>query len=156
MKKITYTIIFLLFLTTFSFAQSEEYKPSYQINKAKATIHYFFSNFEKNPRMPKGVIAMLANDGFELIYPWGEYNTEKEVEDWIQEIPHDFHDSHHIQDIKVEIIDDERVKASADVKWENLGPDNKHDKDHFLYEFELIDEGIGLLKIKSVNCKRID
>ncbi|MCG2713206.1 MAG: hypothetical protein L6416_12920 [Candidatus Omnitrophica bacterium] len=160
MKKITIFVFSLLLFTLFSgratFAQSAEFKPSYQINKAKATIHYFFSNFEKNPRLAKGIIAMLSEGGFELIYPWGDYKTKKDVDNWIKDIPDEFHDSHHIQGIKVEIIDDLSVTATADVIWQNSGPDNSHDRDHFSYVFELVDEGIGLLKIKSINCYRID
>ena len=160
MKKISIflicTILLLLFFSQFALAESAKFKPSYQVNKAKATIHYFFSNFEKNPRIPKGVISMLSKDGFELIYPWGEYKTKKDVENWIKDIPNEFHDAHHIQDIKVEIINDLVVKAVADVIWQNSGPDNSFNSDHFSYTFELVDEGRGLLKIKSINCRRID
>ena len=149
-------IILALTLNTFVFAQTNQFKPSYQINKAKATIHYFFSNFEQNPRIPKGVISMLSKHGFELNYPWGVYKTKKDVENWLKEIPNEFHDAHHIKTIKVEIIDKTTVKAEADVIWQNSGPNNSFDIDHFLYAFELIDEGRGLLKIKTINCRRID
>ncbi len=156
MKKIIFTTISLLFLTSFSFAQTDEFKPSYQINKAKATVHYFFTNFEKNPRLSRGVTSMLANDGFELNYPWGVYKTKKDVDNWIKEISDEFHDAHHIKNIKVAIIDQSKVIAEADVRWENSGPNNSFDRDHFLYTFEMVEEGIGLLKIKSINCHRID
>ena len=156
MKKLTYLIICLLFLSVFSGVQAEEFKPSYQINKAKATIHYFFTNFERNPRLSKGVTAMLVNDGFELNYPWGVFKTKRDVDNWINDIPGELHDAHHIQSIRVEIIDPYNVKAEADVNWENSGPDNSIDRDHFLYVFEMVDEGIGLFKIKSINCRRID
>ncbi|MCK4994381.1 MAG: hypothetical protein KAS13_04960 [Candidatus Omnitrophica bacterium] len=149
-------IIFLIFSSSLVFADSEQFKPSYQINKAKATIHYFFTNFERNPRLSKGVTSMLTKDGFELNYPWGVYKTKDDVDNWIKNIPNELRDAHHIQDIKVEIVDATKVKAVADVRWENSGPDNIHDKDHFSYVFELVDEGIGLMKVDSINCQRID
>lgn len=161
MKKFEFMLVFVLIFFGLCyqntvFAQSSEFRPAYQINKAKATIHYFFSNFEKNPRLSKGVTSMLSIDGFELNYPWGIYKTKKDVDNWIRDIPAEFHDAHHIQNIKVEIINNTKVKAEADVKWQNSGPEGSFDKDHFLYTFEMIEEGRGLLKIKSINCRRID
>lgn len=157
--KITKFLVLILiinFIKINAFAQNNQFKPSYYENKAKATVHYFFSNFENNPRLSKGIISMLARDGFELIYPWGEYRNKVEVEQWIAEIPNEIIDAHHIKKINVNFIDQNTIKAKAYVSWQNLGPGEKTDSASYIYEFEMFEQGIGLLKIRGLKCSYDD
>jgi len=156
MKKITFLLAVIVLLALFmpGLLQANGFKPAYEVNRAKACAHKFFSLFEKNPRNPEAVISMLAGK-FDLDYPWGRYKKKEEVRKWIKSIPNEFQDAHHIRDISVKVLDDKRVQATAQVSWENKGRDNQHGSAELIYNFILIETGDVLPKIEQIDCQTL-
>jgi len=151
-------VLFLVLVVNglFCLAQGSDFEPSHQVNRVKASTHYFFSLFEKNPRDADAVVAVLASDGFELKYPWGKFTTPEAVKKWIRGIPNDFQDAHHIQDMQVEVTENGNATAVVGIIWQNIGPQGEVDSDRLIYTIEFREEGTMLPKIKRLHCEKLE
>ena len=153
---IVFAIVLLTLVVCPDFSQCGEFQESFYVNRAKASVHYFFSCFEQNPRDVDSIINLLVDKNLELIYPWGQINSKDEACKWISGISNEFKDAHHIKQIKVSKISDKKYKLIADVLWQNQGPEiEQFDSAHRIYEFELIDTGGEFVKIKKVHSKAV-
>ncbi len=135
---------------------ASEFKSSYQENRIRSLIHYFFSLFEGENRNPQAIVELLVDDDLEMIYPWGVLKSPREVKEWLAQIPLKSKDAHHIKRIEIKILDETHYLVLLDVLWQNLDPEGKFDSAKLRYEFKLIDKGGKFPKIEKLHSKNME
>ncbi len=126
-----------------------EFKESLRENKIKSFLYYIFFLFEEEKRDVDAIVNCFSSDGFEILYPWGSSNSKEELVKWVSNIDEKSEYAHHIQNIEIRFIDNQKSEVKVDLTYQTLNIDKELKNIKLHYKFELIETKERYPKIKK-------
>lgn len=134
------------------FAQDDiqiEFRESLRENNIKSFLYHIFFLFEEEKRDLDAIVNCFAEDGFEILYPWGSSDSKEDLIKWVSNIDEKSEYAHHIQDIQIKLIDNQKSEVKLNVIYQTLNEKKELKNIKLHYNFELVEKEEKYIKIKK-------
>lgn len=127
-------------LVPFAPAEGQFVEGVYQRNRTLGLVYRWYSLLDRVQGSSLQFVQLLADDGFEMVYPQTTFTTKEQVMAWLNGAPPEMRNSHRIEIVNVQADSDSSTwTAEIQLHWQNIKADGTFQEMPFHYRWTIQD-----------------